>query len=412
VSHRYPCLGFDPAPGDVGEAARLDRALQGVVATVAQCRRTLGEVGGEGDVWRGAAADAFTAELRSLLPHLDRAEAGHREAQRALRRWADVLSGLQASARALEGRAADAAREVQLAVAALRRAQARAVDPADPAQVAAAAQSVAAARAAVDRAEAALEAARAAARRLADDHRGAAAATAAALDAASDRAPVEPGVLERIGSLVDGVVDGVRGLPGRVWDELQEHAHVLAEVSDALADLATVVGVVALFVPGPLGLVALGLAGLALAGHALADAAGAPVPASTYVFDVLGVATAGAGALGSAGVRGATAALQESTAAGRAGGVLAARQAQAYYASIENGGTVLGTAGTVGSTAHGLATASGDDRPFAHLVPDSPGEVALGLVSPGGAAFVSAVQVGRDKDRAAAEAAAHERWLR
>ena len=410
---RYPHLGFDPAPGDVGEAHRLDRAVQGVLHTVASCRRTLGQVGGDGRAWRGEAADAFAAELRALLPHLERAEDGHREAQRALRRWADALADLQSSARALEGRAADASREVALAVAALRRAQARTVDRTDPARVAAAAQEVARARAAVDRAEDALEAVRAAARRLADDHRAAAASVATALDAASDAAPVEPGVLQRLGSAVGGVVDAVAGLPDRAWSFLQENAHAIAEVADVLAELSAVVGLVALVVPGPLGLVALGLAGLALAGHGLADAAGASVPGTTYLFDVVAVGAAGASALGAAGVSGATAALHESAAAGRAGGVVAARQAQAHYGSIESAGTVVGLTGTAAAGAHGALTSDGDDLPYAHFVPDSPGDaVALGLTGPAGAAFLSAVALGRDKDAAAADQAARDRWLR
>jgi hypothetical protein len=410
---RYPTLGFDPAPGDVGEAHRLDRALQGVLTTLSSCSQTLGQVGGDGRAWRGEAADAFAAELRELLPHLRRAEDGHREAQRALRRWADVLGGLQSSARALEGRAADAAHEVQLAVAALRRAQARTVDATDPAQVSAAATAVAQAQAAVRRAEASLDAARSAARQLADEHRAAAASVAAALDAASDAAPVEPGVLQRIGSVVSGVVDAVRSFPDAAWSFLQDNANALAEVGDVLAELAAVVGVVAIFAPAPFAAIALGLAGLALGAHALADAAGADIPASTYVFDVVGVVAAGAGAVGAAGYRGASAAVEQGASMGWGGMVASGRSAQAYYSNVENLGTLTGLTSTATSSGLGAVTARGDDRPFAHLVPDSRSEaVAFGLTGPAGAAFVSAVRHGLERDRAAADAAAADRWLR
>jgi hypothetical protein len=388
---RYPTLGFDPAPGDVGEAHRLDRALQGVLTTLSSCERTLGQ-----------AADAFAAELRELLPHLRRAGDGHREAQRALRRWADVLGGLQSSARSLEGRAADAAHEVQLAVAALRRAQARTVDATDPAQVSAAATAVAQAQAAVRRAEASLDAARSAARQLADEHR-----------AASDAAPVEPGVLQRIGSVVSGVVDAVRSFPDAAWSFLQDNANALAEVGDVLAELAAVVGVVAIFAPAPFAAIALGLAGLALGAHALADAAGADIPASTYVFDVVGVVAAGAGAVGAAGYRGASAAVEQGASMGWGGMVASGRSAQAYYSNVENLGTLTGLTSTATSSGLGAVTARGDDRPFAHLVPDSRSEaVAFGLTGPAGAAFVSAVRHGLERDRAAADAAAADRWLR
>lgn len=84
----------------------------------------------------------------------------------------------------------------------------------------------------------------------------------------------------------------------------------------------------------------------------------------------------------------------------------------AYYSTFENLATLAGLTGTATSVGLTALSGEGDDNPFAHFVPDGPGEALLGAVSPGALAFSSAVTLGAQRDRAAAAQAERDEWLR
>lgn len=413
---RYPVLGFDPAPGDVDSVRSLADTLSRALTTLTGIRTAFIELGDPGAAWRGEAARAFAQNLGELPPYLARAEDSHHEAREALSRWAHDLERLQTAALRLEEQAAAASREAAAAAGAV--AAARRPLPLDAAasQQADAAAALARAAGFLAGAEEALEQARRQARELAEQHATVAGQVAAAVAAAADHAPVEPGFFERLGASVDGVVDFVESLPGKAWDFVEAHANVIAEIADVLSETATLLGFVALLLPPPasivVGTVAVGAGLLGLAGHAVADKAGVDIPVSTYVFDVVGVVAGGFGTIAAAGKAGSAAFAAESALAGRAGGVAAARESMAYYTSMEAVATTVGNVTTLASTTTGVLTSDGDDNPFFHFVPDNAGEAVLGAGSPGAVAFVSAVSLGVEKDRAAAAAAERDRWLR
>jgi hypothetical protein len=71
-----------------------------------------------------------------------------------------------------------------------------------------------------------------------------------------------------------------------------------------------------------------------------------------------------------------------------------------------------GSAGSATSTGTATVQNSGDDRPFQHFVPDSLQEAAVGPLGALAVGLVSAVDLGRQKDRAAAAQAERDRWNR
>ena len=277
----YVALGFDPAPGDAAEVARLGRETARVAGELHQLDRDLQRLGSAA-AWQGTAGHCFRSAVGELPAHLRRAEDSFGHAARALTGWADLLADLQVEARAAERAAADA-------LARLRAARAHAADVpaggADPAAWVAAEQ--AAARA-VREAEAALERARARGRQVQEQAEAGAARAERAVREAARTAPPEPGLLERIG---DSLVDGVQALNEAVGDWVRENADAIAAVTDVLSTVAFVAG----FVPGVGTGTMLALNGLALLGTA-------SLAAYTDRKDLGDVALAGAGlALGGLG---------------------------------------------------------------------------------------------------------------
>lgn len=404
MSGAFPALGFDPAPGDVLVAGDVVQAVQRALHTLVRVRVALDSFGDPGSVWQGEAARAFAGELTELAPYLARAEQSHLRAHNALRTWVDDLVSRQSMARALEEQAEAARRSLVVAGQAADSSAARAVLATD-----ADTEAQTALQAAAWRAEQQLHAAEqelaevvARARRLIHEHGTQAAETTALLRAAADHAPVEPGVLERLATGLDAALDLPTVLREQAWQFLEDNSSSLAELADVLADATAAAGVVLLVVAlspvalasTPLVAVAAGLGALTLSVRALSDAAGASVPASTYVFDGVSAVTAGVGAAAGIGVRTARVALTVP--------VTAARAADAG-----------GLAGSATSTALGILQNTDDDRPFMHFVPDSRREL-MGAVAGGPAvtAFLSAIDLGREKDRAAAAEEQRARWTR
>ncbi|AOW92301.1 hypothetical protein BFN03_05150 [Rhodococcus sp. WMMA185] len=320
ASPTYPCLGFDPAPGNPVVVGRLSSELGEVATKLEAAKDALRGTGHSYGIWRGAAAEAFRSQVGELPAELDTAGEAMRKASRVLGDWSDDLSAFQRNGRELE----------DLARAAKRNLDNAQNDPGlleenrtytDSAQLAAAQSRLDAALDRLRRAQSELDAIIERAEALARRHRELVELAARALNDASRDAP-EEGFFERLGKALDAIVDGIEDLAADIWKYIQDNADAINEISNFLSTASTVLGAAAFitsgipFVGGPLATLSLGLGAAALAGHALAKAAGADVTWTTLALDVVGVATGGAGKFLDAGATGAKAAAEAARSAG------------------------------------------------------------------------------------------------
>jgi hypothetical protein len=235
---------------------------------------------------------------------LDRASNSTDAALRALSNWQQELEDFQRRGRTYEHSAEEARQRIASARAALN-----AVPESDAGtseqQVTDLHNRTLAAQRAVGAADDELAVILGAARNMLGEHQTRANHVARLVRQAADDAPPEPGFWERIASGLQSIGEFLADLPNNVAEWVREHAELFKQIGDLLADLALIVGIVALFVTtGPIliaaGALALGALALgALAFHAIAMAGGhEEVTASTLVLDALGVASAGLGVAG------------------------------------------------------------------------------------------------------------------
>jgi hypothetical protein len=227
-------------------------------ATLADAVRTLGSAGSQ--QWRGQAADAFRAHVRTdVLPLAGQASDSVGRAATALRGWAVTLAGLQEEARVLDRQAAPY-RE-QLAVT-LRAAGLPATTvPPYPAGV------TSARKARLDEANTALAAILTRADDVHDRYLTAVGKAGSQLEDAGSMAPRPPGLFS---SLWHDAVSGWDTAASKADDIVHDKA--LLEFVSGLANVvATVAGLLALFPPLTLvlGPIAIGAAGLAMGADAL-----------------------------------------------------------------------------------------------------------------------------------------------
>ena len=309
----FEALGFDPAPGQLGNVETLGQRFTAVSQALGDAHQALTRIGQTDGIWQGAAAQAFQNTVGELPDYLDKAHRSLGEASRALQLWHTDLASMQHQAASLEAEARESLRTLEQAQANPDLGLAGQYFP-DAGSLQAAQQRLDAALAAVRAAETELEAVREQARRLLAQHTELAGEVARALDRAREIAPEEPGFFERLGETLgralDDAVEGIRDslveLAEASWQLIEDNANLIAAVSDVLADLSTIVGVagdVAGIFPTPvtLGLdvalngVSLGLQGAALGGHLLAREAGANVHDFTIAMDVYGLASGAVG---------------------------------------------------------------------------------------------------------------------
>lgn len=404
----YPALGFDPAPGDVCALRNLLRTATSVASELDYLSRKLDAVGRVGSGWEGAAAAAFVERVGELPRYLTVANESAGAAARALALWVDHLERLKGEAASHERAAADAREDLEHAQRVLRSLSANAASD-DPA----ARDAIACAERAVTLARGRLDAARRVAEKVLCEHERLAGGVADALERASNFAPPEPGFFERVGKALDDLVDAVASIPDQVSKWVHEHAALIKSIADVFADVATILGIVAIFLPPPANLIVGGIAALsslgALAGHAIADRGGAEVSTLTYLSDTLGIVGFGFGAIGHLGRVGSAAAKAGHVAAGREGGIRIAEESFEYYTRIQRYGTgadVVGFGAGIGGTVRE------GDVPFESWAPGSPGEAALGAVSPVGLAFWNAAQEGSREDRRRKYEEIRDTWLR
>jgi hypothetical protein len=409
----YPALGFDPAPGRVGSVAELLRTATHVSSELSFLHGKLSTFGKVGSGWEGQAATEFTHRLGDLPTYLNAANASAAVAKRALARWIEQLGGFQDEARRYEQLAEEAQRAVTRAqshAAALQGGTA----PVDPVAAAAAARDAQAAQEAVRLAGQHLQDIIRAAEGLYGEHQQHADAIAGMLREAADFAPPKPGFFSRIKQSLADMADFVTSLPGKIKQFIHDHAYLIKAIADVLADVATVLGVVAFFLPPPadliVGAIAAGASLLALGGHALAAYGGAEVSGWTYLADTIGIASFGFAKIGAMGVKGSKEALAAHEASGALGGVKLSKESIAYYEKV--GRYYSAETAAVGSGVGGVQTRREGGFPFEYWVPHTPGQAVLGAVSPIGLAMWNGAHEGMDHDHEIHQREVEEAWLR
>ncbi|MGH3440429.1 MAG: hypothetical protein ACRDRN_28825, partial [Sciscionella sp.] len=246
----FPALGFDPAPGELGEVEALVGDLNSAVTSLGESAGLLGNLSSKtGSDWRGKAADAYREHANTdLTKALRNAHDSFAKAHKAMQGWSADLSEYQRQADTLERQAEQAKADVTSAENHLTDVNANPyhVTGSDPTgELATRAhhlqqQAVSDANGAVSTAKGSLDDILKRARSRQGEHDHAAGSTAKSLDDAPDNlAPSKPGFFSSIGH----------------W--ISDHASDIAGVLD---DISAVAGIVALVTPPPIDAIALGVA--------------------------------------------------------------------------------------------------------------------------------------------------------
>lgn len=289
-SEKYPNLGFDPAPGDLEAVRDLVKAVGRVTSGSDTAQTELSKMGTADGIWAGKAATSFQDTYSPVPPYLKKALGSLDTAHRALSSWETQLDGFQSRARKLEEEAAEAARKVNSAQSAVDSLPSSTVGLSDADEKKHEKDSKEKKKS-LETATGELSAIRSRAHSLQSEHGQAAADVTRLVKGAADDAPPEPGWFEE-------ALDAVGDLLSDAWDTITD-PNFWKLIGDILADIAMVVGVLALFFSG-LGVAAFVIAGLALAFHLAAKAGGADVTWETIAWDAVGVF---AGGLSLAGAR-------------------------------------------------------------------------------------------------------------
>ena len=286
----YPALGFDPAPGATERVGGLAADLASVASELDAARQALLKIGRSGGPWQGDAAEAFHHKLGELPDYLDKANRSLGDAARSLDQWAADLTSMQATAAHYEAEAAQMLQRLGAAQSNPDLALSGQTFP-DEASLGRAQARYDAATAELNLAAKELDAIRDLARRLLTQHNELVSEVAAALRRATDEAPEEPGLLDR---LVEGFLDGMSTLASAAWQWVQEHADLIAQFGDIMSKISTALGVLAIITAPfePVGAIfagaAAGTALMALGAHGLAKAGGAKVGWGSIAGDALG----------------------------------------------------------------------------------------------------------------------------
>lgn len=295
-STAYPALGFDPAPGDVAQVERLVSQLRTTGSELTSIRNEIRAIGRMDGAWVGKSATAFVDQLGELPGYLDRATSSTDTALRALGGWQRDLEEFERMGRVYEQRAEEARQRVAAARASLTTLPETTPDMSDQ-QVQELQERTQAAQQSVNAADAELSEIVSSAQRMLDEHQARASEVAALVRTAADEAPPDPSWWEEIGNFFEDVGEFFVNIADAVVTWVKTHGELLKLIGDLLADIALVVGLVAIALGGPLTwVIAAGLLSLgAFAFHGVADSVGAEVSTKTLVYDALGVFAAGLG---------------------------------------------------------------------------------------------------------------------
>ncbi|MHA4816224.1 putative T7SS-secreted protein [Streptomyces aculeolatus] len=297
-ARRFPTLGFDPTPGDVHRTRSLAKRIGGVAGELRDTVADLERI--SCGAWKGKAAVAFSDYVSDdVTPKLREARDSFEKASHALNRWSHQLEDFQEEAADLEREAKRKQQEADDAKLALKGATG-AVEDSDgereekraekdkERKEEASSNADDALQRVIDRAEELRDRYQAAAERITDD-----------LDSASDMAPNEPGLFDRItGGIADAFGDAV--------DWVQDHADFIKAIGDLLSTLSGILGVLAIITAPfePIGAIfavaSMVTSALALVTHLTAMAAGADVSWLDIGIDALGIIPGVKGAIGGA----------------------------------------------------------------------------------------------------------------
>lgn len=302
----YPALGFDPAPGTVGKVEAVAEDFSRIASQLGEAHTALTQIGRNGGIWQGEAAEKFQAKIGELPGYLDKANRSMGDAAKVLAQWSSDLSSMQATAARYEAQAQDATQHLDRAKSNPDLGLAgKTFD--DPDSLRQAESRYEAAAAQLSAAEHELTDIRDMATRLLAQHEDLASQVAKALKNAKDEAPPEPDLFDKIGEAFDKFGKGVKDLANKTWKWVKDHANTINKVGDVLSTVGTVLSIAtvacaAIPVVGEVvGAAALAVNGAALAAHGLAKAAGAKVGWSTLAFDAVGMIPGGGAVKGELG---------------------------------------------------------------------------------------------------------------
>jgi uncharacterized protein YukE len=238
---RSGILGELAITGDPAEVGDLSRALRRITDHVAECKNQLAGAAGNVD-WRGDAANAYRDKLGTLPEELEKVRASYDEASWALWAYESALRDLQSRSTRAAGRAYDGQARIDAIARARRSGQ---HDPRWDWEEQAARDE--------------LHAAKREARNVHDEFLDAVRTCCDRINEASDR-----GIHNSFGSAFDryvvqdaggfllnagaGLLHTVEDLPA-AFEDFVEHPS-LESFSRLLDDVTTIVGVLAMFVPG------------------------------------------------------------------------------------------------------------------------------------------------------------------
>ena len=187
----FDALGFDPAPGEVGNIETLITNCTQVPQSLEQAHQALTRIGASSGTWQGQAADNFRDIVGELPDYLAKAYRSLGDAAIALEGWHTDLGSMQRTAADLERQAQQAQRRLEQSEANPDLGLAGRFFP-DGESLQAAQQRLEAATERLHAAQQELEAIREQARRLLEQHEQLAQEVAKALQRAKDIAPEEP----------------------------------------------------------------------------------------------------------------------------------------------------------------------------------------------------------------------------
>lgn len=237
----FPGIGFDPTPGSLSAVRTLTDQSFEAHRNLSSVWQTLNSITRDGEAWKGVAADAFSAQVKELPKLVDSATKSFYDCGFQLNEWSAKLSSMKSRSAELEARAVTARSRVRDAEGNPNLGLAGQTFDTD--------EELHNAEQRLNRAVKELDAARNAlntliedAKRLKHQHDEAAEKIAEAVRKASEEAPDEPGLLDRIGDAIKSLAEANSLLAHRAWDWVKNHANAIAAVGDVLSTVSAILG--------------------------------------------------------------------------------------------------------------------------------------------------------------------------
>ncbi|OLT48363.1 hypothetical protein BJF85_12570 [Saccharomonospora sp. CUA-673] len=213
---QYPCIGYDPARGNVATLEQLAKELTETAEYAGEAREALASVKRNEDIWNGPAAAKFAENIEDLPGYLGDADESMRKAGAALEQWSGDLSRLKERAQRIEAELREALEKERQAQAEAQHANQQAVQAASHfGEGGGSMESAQRASQAAKDATAAVEELRRRAEALRDRWEDLSGECAKALREAADHAP-EKGFWEGIGDMIAGSLETIADIAGIV----------------------------------------------------------------------------------------------------------------------------------------------------------------------------------------------------